>query len=196
MNPLHENPHHRTLRLAAALALGLFCGGRAFALDPARDLLQYNCQSWTRQNGLPVNGIKTITQSKDGFLWLGTAVGLLRFDGANFKLIDLTRVPGIRGSIVTSVANANDGGLWVGLQDGSFGYFDGRSLSLRGKPEWGGLSLDVRSVMEAKDGTLWLATHLEAARITRAGSYEPVMTATPERPADILFHFADSHEHQ
>ena len=168
--------------------------GLAFALDPTKDLLQYNCQSWTRQNGLPVNGIKTITQSKDGYLWLGTAVGLLRFDGVDFNLIDLTRVPGIRSTIVTSFANANDGGLWVGLENGSFGYLDGRSLSLRGKAAWGGLSLDVRSVSEAKDGTLWLATQHEAARITRAGDYEPVLTGSADLPANILFHFADSHE--
>ena len=192
--PLRANSRHWIPRLAAALALFLSSVGLAFALDPTKDLLQYNCQSWTRQNGLPVNGIKTITQSKDGYLWLGTAVGLLRFDGVNFNLIDLTRVPGIRSSIVTTVANANDGGLWVGLENGSFGYLDGRSLSLRGKAAWGGLSLDVRSVMETKDGTLWLATQREAARITRAGNYEPILTSSADLPANILFHFADSHE--
>ena len=100
-------------QLAAALALFLLLGDPAFALDPTKDLLQYNCQSWTRQNGLPVDGIKAITQSKDGYLWLGTAAGLLRFDGLEFNLIDLTRVPGIRSSIVTSVASANDGGVRI-----------------------------------------------------------------------------------
>ena len=193
MNPLREYSRSRTLRLAAALALSLLSGHLAFALDPAKALQQYYCQSWTRQNGLPVNGIKAITQAKDGYLWLGTAAGLLRFDGTEFTLIDLASVPGIRGTIVTSMANANDDGLWVGLQDGAFGYYGGGSFSPRGKAAWGGLSLDVRSVMEAKDGTMWLAAQREAARITRAGNYEPVLTSTADLQVNILFHFADSH---
>src|ERR1700690_983484 len=108
MNPLRENSRAWTGRWAVALVLAVFSGHLAFALDPAKALQQYYCQSWTRQNGLPVNGIKTITQAKDGYLWLGTAAGLLRFDGTEFKLIDLASVPGIRGTIVTSMANAND----------------------------------------------------------------------------------------
>jgi ligand-binding sensor domain-containing protein/signal transduction histidine kinase len=194
MNPFHEYPCRWALRPAALLVLCLFSGGRAFALDPTRELQQYNCQSWTRQSGLPVNGVQAITQSQDGFLWLGTAVGLLRFDGFDFKVIDLAGVPGTRSSIVTSLANANDGGLWVGLQSGSFGYFDRRSLSIRGQAKQSGLNQTVGSLMESKDGTLWLATRVEAARITRAGNYESLLTSSPELPVNILFQFADSRD--
>ena len=84
------------LLLAGAVSLGMIAPGGAWALDPARDLLQYNCQTWGRPNGLPVNGINAITQTKDGYLWLGTAIGLVRFDGTEFKLLDLGRVPQAR----------------------------------------------------------------------------------------------------
>lgn len=163
------------------------------ALDPTRDLAQYHCQSWTRQTGLPVYGINTVLQSGDGYLWLGTAVGLLRFDGTDFKLFDLASVAGIRSSTVASMAEANDGGLWVGLDNGSFGYFDGTSFSLRGKDAWGGRGLNVRTVTQMKDGTLWLAAKSEAARITPQGTYEPVISSTEQQPIEILYHFADSH---
>ena len=182
----------RRARLGGALLLGLCFSGQVFALDPTRDLTQYNCQSWTRRNGLPVDGIKAITQSPDGYLWLGTTAGLLRFDGLEFKLFEPTQVRGVRSRIVTCVAPANDGGIWVGLQTGSFGHFDGRSLSFRGRAAWGGLDLDIRSLEQTKDGTLWLAAQRTVARISPAGVYEPILTTTDDRPVNILFHLADS----
>ncbi|HKI71135.1 MAG TPA: two-component regulator propeller domain-containing protein, partial [Verrucomicrobiae bacterium] len=109
---------------AGASFLSLLLPVGAFALDPAKDLLQYNCRSWSRQNGLPVTGVNAITQTKDGYLWLGTSAGLVRFDGVEFKRFDLAGVPQLRNSIVTSLASARAGGLWVGLEHNAFGYHD------------------------------------------------------------------------
>jgi ligand-binding sensor domain-containing protein len=106
----------RRVLLAGLMAFHLLLPDLGFALDPSRSLLEYNCQTWSRQNGLPANGINAIIQSRDGYIWLGTTVGLVRFDGIEFKLIDLTRTPQVRNGIVTSLANANDDGLWVGLR--------------------------------------------------------------------------------
>src|SRR3954468_2722095 len=58
----------------------------ALALDPTKSVYQYSCRSWARQNGLSANGVNAVIQSKDGYLWLGTAMGLVRFDGIEFKL--------------------------------------------------------------------------------------------------------------
>src|SRR5947207_1959682 len=88
-----------------------------YGLSPSRSISQYNCRTWTRENGLPVNGINSIAQSHDGYLWIGTSAGLVRFDGVEFKLIDLLHVPQLRNNIVTSVATARDGGVWVGLDN-------------------------------------------------------------------------------
>jgi len=63
------------------------------ALNPDKSLLQYNCRAWTRQNGLPANGVKAIAQTRDGYLWLGTAQGLVRFDGVEFKLAEMPKSP-------------------------------------------------------------------------------------------------------
>ena len=72
-----------------AVWLGLLFSPHAFALNPTTDILQYNCRTWNRQNGLPANGINAIAQTKDGYLWFGSAAGLVRFDGIDFKLLDL-----------------------------------------------------------------------------------------------------------
>ena len=112
---------------------------RGFALDPARSLQQYNCRTWSRQNGLPANAITAITQTRDGYLWLGTAAGLVRFDGIDFKPLDLSGVTNLSSSIVTSLASARNGGIWAGLESGAFGFCDGQSFSFRGQTNWGGL---------------------------------------------------------
>ena len=65
------------------------------ALNPDKSLLQYNCRAWTRQNGLPANGVKAIAQTRDGYLWLGTAQGLVRFDGVEFKLAEMPKSPSL-----------------------------------------------------------------------------------------------------
>ena len=78
--------------LAGVLMLPLALADRASALDPAQDLKQYNCRTWNRQNGLPATSINAIAQTRDGYLWFGTAAGLLRFDGTEFKLCDLHSV--------------------------------------------------------------------------------------------------------
>ena len=59
--------------MAAALALQFFLAGRGFALDPARDILQYNCQVWSRQNGLPASSINAIAPVSYTHLTLPTS---------------------------------------------------------------------------------------------------------------------------
>ena len=74
------------------IALGcavLLPTGSLFALDPAKSVYQYNCQNWTRQNGLPADLITGVTQTKDGYIWLGTQKGMVRFDGVDFKLMNI-----------------------------------------------------------------------------------------------------------
>ena len=127
-----ENCWPRLAGLLATACLSLLLSNRALALDPAKDVLQYNCQTWSRQNGLPASGINAIAQTKDGYLWFGTSAGLLRFDGIEFKLLDLHSVAKVPNSIVTSLASAHSGGLWVGLKNSAFGFYDGQSFSFHG----------------------------------------------------------------
>ena len=85
-------PESRRGRLATMLLSWVFLcwagNNAALALDPATGIQQYNHQTWSRQNGLPVSGITAIAQARDGYLWFGSAAGLVRFDGAQFQLHD------------------------------------------------------------------------------------------------------------
>src|SRR5580704_370937 len=124
-----------------------------FALDPDRDLSQYTCRNWSRQNGLPGNGVNAIAQTTDGYLWLGTSSGLVRFDGVEFEL----QSSKLKTPTVTALAASKQGGLWLGLRDGAFAYCDGRNISPWDKEEWGGPNLNVNALMESRAGDLWVA---------------------------------------
>ena len=178
--------------LAGALCLGLWWPGCGLALDPSKDIFQYNCQTWTRQNGLPVNGINAIAQTRDGYLWLGTAAGLVRFDGTEFKMVDLAWVSPHRNTLVTSLAAARAGGLWVGLQDSAFGFYDGQSFSFRGKDSWGGVSLNVRSIIESKDGSLWIGAQDHLAKLTPAGIFEEIVSSSSNGYVNLMSGCEDS----
>ena len=56
-------------------------GSYAFALDPTLDVNQYAHTSWKIRDGFSKAAIASIAQTSDGYLWLGTEFGLLRFDG-------------------------------------------------------------------------------------------------------------------
>ena len=60
----------------------------ARALDPRKSLTQYSRMVWTQEHGLPQDTIRAITQTTDGYLWLGTDEGLARFDGYDFVIFD------------------------------------------------------------------------------------------------------------
>ncbi len=68
--------------------LGLVADARpASALDSSRALTQYGHETWTSRQGLPQDTIQAITQTEDGYLWLATPAGLVRFDGMRFEVI-------------------------------------------------------------------------------------------------------------
>src|SRR5208282_3594662 len=72
--------------VGAALLLGL--APLASALEPSTSLENYGRQAWAMENGLPQNTVQALAQTKDGFLWLGTEAGLVRFDGVEFQTFD------------------------------------------------------------------------------------------------------------
>jgi signal transduction histidine kinase/ligand-binding sensor domain-containing protein len=112
---------------------------------------KYSVTSWTDQEGLPLSQIWALTQTSDGFLWLATTAGLVRFDGQTFRL----GVPGLPEGEVTTVRASRDGSLWVALNDGRVSRlnFDG-TLKTFG-PGDGLTAGRVTELLEDRQGTVW-----------------------------------------
>jgi signal transduction histidine kinase/ligand-binding sensor domain-containing protein len=98
----------------AIVLLGL--PGRVLALDSSETKDGYVRKNFTVEDGLSSNTIDAIVQTRDGFLWVGTKEGLLRFDGRHFAAIGfLLQASPVS---VSALAAAPDGALWVGTRSG------------------------------------------------------------------------------
>ncbi len=77
------------------------------------------------ENGLPQNTVQALAQTRDGFIWLGTEVGLVRFDGVSFAVFDRESSPALPGNDVRCLLATNDGALWIGTSEGLARWKDG-----------------------------------------------------------------------
>src|SRR5262245_19207328 len=114
------------VRLCVRAALG-FCLGSSVTGVPlpekssfsAQDQLPYIIQSWQTEHGLPQNYVTSITQTPDGYLWIGSYNGLARFDGVRFVTFEPSNTPALRHPRVERLFTDASGTLWINTHDGS-----------------------------------------------------------------------------
>lgn len=109
-------------------ALALLCPRHGAAQEHAGN--DYVVDQWTAETGLPQNSVNAITQTPDGYLWLTTFGGLVRFDGVTFTLYSAARYPGIHSDRALGICVAPDSSLWVGTEDGLTHYARGHFESI------------------------------------------------------------------
>ncbi|MBV8867485.1 MAG: hypothetical protein JO210_18955, partial [Acidobacteriaceae bacterium] len=105
----------RTLLLACAM----FANHRTIlGLDSTRSLDQFSYQTWQSGSGLPQNTVHGFLQSRDGYLWLATEGGLVRFDGYQFVVFDSRNTPAIQSDNIRSVVEDKNGWIWMATGEG------------------------------------------------------------------------------
>jgi ligand-binding sensor domain-containing protein len=116
---------------------------------------QYRLDVWTTDDGLPQNGIRAIHQTPDGYLWLVTFDGLVRFDGIRFTVFNKSNSPGIDSNRFDSLYEDRNGELWLGTQDGGVTRYRHGSFTtyttLNGLPH-----NHVRGITGDDAGNLWV----------------------------------------
>src|ERR1700685_1987943 len=94
----------------------------AVPLDPQRSLEHFGHQAWRTDSGLPQNTVHSILQTRDGYLWLGTDGGLVRFDGIDFVTFDGENTPQFKSDTVYDLLEApssdGSGTLWISTAAG------------------------------------------------------------------------------
>src|SRR6266496_1315007 len=103
-------------RLAIGLAIMCFHSSSVQALDPKRAVSEYIHSAWNVQQGFPGGSVYAITQTPDGYLWLGTEKGLIRFDGLNFQLFNQTKSPVLDVGSVIDLMTDGQGNVWIRSQ--------------------------------------------------------------------------------
>jgi signal transduction histidine kinase/ligand-binding sensor domain-containing protein len=109
-----------------------------YGIDPSRDLSHYIRDQWGRSKGFPGGQVYAITQTRDGYLWIGAEKGLVRFDGLNFRLFHHANTPSLPVGPILGLESDVEGGLWIRLQGPSIlRYSDGKFEDLSSSLEQG-----------------------------------------------------------
>jgi ligand-binding sensor domain-containing protein len=120
-------------------------------------------ESWTVQDGLPVNSINQIIQAKQGYLWLASFDGLVRFDGARFAVFSSSNTAGLQHQRLVGVAEIDDGRLLLISDAGVLMLFVPGSATA--KILWTSPSGRVPLVRTGTDGEIWISLEPGLGRV-------------------------------
>jgi signal transduction histidine kinase/ligand-binding sensor domain-containing protein len=116
---------------------------------------QYGFQNWTVEDGLPQNLIRGIAQTPDGYLWIATLDGLVRFDGVRFTVFNRSNTPGIVSNRFGGMNQGRDGDLWLDNEIGGITRYHQGSFQNYGKRD-GIARNSVNGVTVDDAGDLWV----------------------------------------
>ncbi len=129
----------------------------ALALDPALDESQYGHTAWKIRDGFSKSEINVFAQTPDGYLWLGTYFGLLRFDGVRNIPWQAPAGMSLPDDRIRALLAAHDGTLWIG--------------TVRGLASWNGSKLVtyprfdgtlINALAEDREGTVWVGARTQS----------------------------------
>lgn len=150
----------RFLRVLIGMAWMLFgvllllVGAPLLALDPQKLISQYIHKHWSLEQGLSQVTVQAILQSDDGYVWLGTQEGLVRFDGWNMHVFDRNHEPKMENDFINCLFQSSDGDVWVGTRRGVARFRQSRLLSFKGQvPQPRG---NIAAFCEDQEGRVWL----------------------------------------
>jgi len=139
-----------------SVALILIWCAQAFALDPSLDITQYAHKTWKARDGFPRDAVQSIAQTRDGYLWLGTRSGLIRFDGVS-HIEPAVRLP---SPVIYALTAGPDGSLWIGTGKGLVQWKDGKSTEYR---DFSGYT--VPNILVDHEGTIWVGASSATGRL-------------------------------
>ena len=143
------------------------------------DRTEYSHRIWRSEDGLPQNTIQAISQTAEGYLWIGTPEGLVRFDGVRFVVFDRSNTPAFQDDSILVLHPAKDGSLWIGSEGGGLLHLKNGAFRSYGVKD--GLTNGfVRSIYIDHNGTLWVGADRGLFRMT--GDRFERLDGTPRIP--------------
>jgi signal transduction histidine kinase/ligand-binding sensor domain-containing protein len=172
----------------------IFFGQACYALDPSSQWSQYIREYWNADSGFPGGRVHSIAQSADGYLWIGTEEGLLRFDGKTFTILKDPSPNPLALDRVLGLKSDSQGGLWIRLPGPSIvrfrdGAFTAVRLNKLHDPQVTATAQGLgRSILLASqlDGLLsWTGTRLEQLIARTSLPVSPITSITRSENNDI-----------
>jgi len=151
------------------LTAAALCAPVAWAETPSALLSGYTMTSWTQTDGVPIGPVYAMVQDAEGYLWLGTIGGIVRFDGVRFTRWDAIHSTRLPRADVRALSLSRDGTLWVGFDriggaPTAAAVRNGALVSVaKGSPPRDA----VTSVVEDRDGSVWAVSEGALYRLRR-----------------------------
>jgi ligand-binding sensor domain-containing protein/signal transduction histidine kinase len=176
-------------RLLVASAMVSASSTAAYGLDPARALSQFVREEWGVERGFVGGVVRAIAETPDGYLWLGTDQGLVRFDGATFTLVADSDVSASGAAVLNLVVDGN-GDLWIrrrgpNVQRLSKGRFEDALWSLSPKEEF------VMAIAGGRNGTVLYAGRFHGVARHAGGRFETMASWPEEDPVRAMVEAPD-----
>lgn len=140
------------VRISVLLAILVFCSSEKGAtLDPTSHISQYGHSAWRVQDGYFGGAApESITQTTDGYIWVGTYAGLYRFDGVRFVRWSPPSGEELPSSLVVALLGARDGSLWISTYLGLAHLVKDRLTVYQKNEGWLAMA-----IIEDKEGKIW-----------------------------------------
>ena len=156
------NPVRKIRRGAWMLLLISAVCPASFSLGSHPAIEQFAHTAWGQKEGAPQQ-ITAITQTEDGYLWLGSPKGLFRFDGITFDRYQPQSGPKLPATSAESLLALANGDLWIGYSSGEISLLrNGRAENYTGRN--GVPDVPIRSLAQDKEGTIWAGSLSELVR--------------------------------
>ena len=161
------------------LAVALVFGHRAAAESP------YVVDVWNTGDGLPENTVIAVTQTRDGYLWLGTVNGLARFDGNSFTPFNVQNTPDLPGNVIIFLYEDSQTNLWVATDNGGLCQIHDGNLKKFDVSSGAG---KITAAVDDGAGTLWFATDGYDFFTWRSNMLEHVSGVRRDPLTDVALH--------
>jgi ligand-binding sensor domain-containing protein/two-component sensor histidine kinase len=159
-----------------------------------KEALSYGIDFWREAEGLSQSRIRAVTQTRDGYIWLGTDAGVVRFNGASFKAFTV-ETGSLKDNEVSALQEDKEGGLWIGTFGGGLSFFKNGQFKTFTTSD--GLPDDVIMRLDKDlEGNLWISTQSGICRYaqgvftaftTADGLDDNVVTAISARSGQGVF---------
>ena len=135
----------------AGLVLFVGLSTASFGATPNTHISQYRHTAWRIEDGYFGGRVWAITQTKDGYIWVGTEAGLYKFDGVNFVRWRAQSGEELPSSRIFALRAARDGSLWIGTEAGLARLVSNRLVVDHRNDGW-----VVWKIFEDKEGKIWV----------------------------------------
>ena len=163
--------------MVIGLIAAVILGQRAAADTP------FTVDVWNTDDGLPENAVIALTQTRDGYLWVGTQGGLARFDGNSFTPFNVNNTPGLPDNVIVFLYEDSHTNLWVGTHNGELCLI--QNGILKNVFNVSGASGKITAAFEDRDGALWFATDLAGFFCWRNGELQHVLELQGQFQSDL-----------